>query len=437
MLYRARAIQVGISTAILAACIAPVRAEIGWQVDAGVSHTDNATLTDNNGVSDTLTTAGGAIAYDLDGRRIQASLTGHGNYVHYLDNTYDDDFQSFARGDLVVRIIPETFLWTLDDTYGQIAINQFSPVTPDNRQNINTFNTGPDFLVRLGNQSDLKLTGRYSNSQYEETDNIDSEKLTGSIAFRRHLSDSSYWGIVATDSHIKYDAPGDPTYDQPGAYATWSTTGARQTIAVDVGASRVETEDASFTTPLVHVNWSRRVAPSWTMDVHLASEYQNTSDQFVSQNLIRDPGTAEIGVSQAPAATYTGGLAFAFQRARTNFNVGGGYSRLDYVDDNSLNENSWYGTVELRRRHTPQLEGFVNYRIEKRNYQNNPLREDTRQRAELGLDWRVGKSLFLTTGYQYNNADSDSVTNRYSANMVYLTLSYRQGALTGPRGLAQ
>src|SRR5262245_27320298 len=77
MLNRTRVTQVGLGTAIIIFCTAPVRAELGWSVDAGASHTDNATLADNGGASDSLTSIGGAVAYDLDGSRVKAALNGH------------------------------------------------------------------------------------------------------------------------------------------------------------------------------------------------------------------------------------------------------------------------------------------------------------------------------------------------------------------------
>jgi hypothetical protein len=430
---RARAIQVGIGTAMFLMCGAAARADIGWSVDAGAGHTDNAALTDTAEQSDTLALLGGSINYEHESTRVNASLAGSGNYVHYADDTFDDDFQSRATGKLAVGIIPEKFFWSVDDDYGQISVDQFQPVTPENRQNVNTFTTGPDFIMRLGPQSDLKFSGRYNDTQYEESNQIDSSRWSGSITFLRHVSDTTSWGVVASQQRTEYDAPGSPEYEQPMLYGTWETTGARQSLEINVGANRFDADDESATKPLVRVNWTRRIATSWTMGVNLRSEYQNTTDQFLNQNLIRNPATAELGISQVPAANNGGELSFEFQRPRTRFSVGGGYSQLEYAVDNGLDEDDWYGVVQISRRHTPRLEGFVNYRVDKRKYDNNAAFDDTRQRAELGVDWRLGESLYMTAAYQYSSSDSDSMTNRYSANMVYLMFSIRRGTTAGPR----
>ncbi len=426
---RAQVVKVGI-TGIACVALAPLAfADIGWSIDAGAGHTDNATLVDANPVSDTLSSIGGAIFYSLDSRRIQASLDGRGSYIHYADETYEDDFQGLAAGSLMLGIVPDTFLWAVEDTYGQITINQFEPVTPENRQNINNFSTGPDLILRLGGQSDLTFSGRYGDVMYEESDQIDEQTLKASLAFRRKLSENASWGIVATDTRVEYDAPGNPEYDRPAVYATWSAKGDRQSLSADLGANRIETDTESFTKPLVRLKWNRRVAPSWTMDLNLASEYQNTSEQFISRNLQPDLGTADVLASANPAAAYYGSLLFAFERPRTRLSLGGGYSQLDYVNDVGVNENSWYGTGEFSRQMTPRLQGFVTYRYEQNEYETVAAQDRTRQIAGVRVDWRVGKATFVTGGYTYTDSDSDSLLNTYTGNLYYLTLSYRYGTI--------
>lgn len=418
--------------------ISPVAlAELAWSVDTGVGHTDNARLTPTNTESDTLPWVGGMIEFEREGRRLRASLAGQGSYVHYMDDTFDDDFVGSAAGFLELGIVPETFLWTIEDHFGQASVDQFEPVTPENRQNINTFTTGPDFIARLGSQSQLRLAARFSDTTYERSDEIDTQTLTGSISFVRNLSPNTSWAIVAAAQRIDYDAPGVETYEQPSLYVSWQSRGARQALAVDLGANRVEGFGDSHTKPLLRLNWSRRIAPSWTLDANAAAEYRNTSEQFIGRRRlgVSPAATTDLGISAAPAETYEGGLALTFERLRTRFSVGGGYSQLNYVVDTGLDEDSWFGFTQLSRRFTPRLQGFLTYRIEKKDFEDVG-QDDTDQTAELGLDWRAGKSLFLTLGYNYSDSDSSSFTNTYTSNVVYLTVSYRYGTTSQPRSFA-
>lgn len=405
----------------------PALAELSWSVDAGVGHTDNATLVDSNPESDTISSFGGEIDYQLKGVRTDASLNAQGNYEHYIDGTFDDDLQGSARGNVVFGVVPDTFFWTVEDTFGQIATNQFEPVTPDNRQNINDFRTGPDFVVRLGAQSDLEFQARYGDVRYEDSDEIDEQTWDGSISFRRHLSPSTHWAIVASNNRIEYDAPGTEKYDQPRIYGTWQSTGARQSLSVDVGANQVRRRDDSFTKPLVRIDWNRKVAPSWTFNLNLGSEYQNSSERFVRQNSRSDSATSDVALTDVPAQTYSGVASLAFRRTRTQFSVGGGYFREKYVVENRLDEDRWYVVTEFARRLNPRLQGFVSYRIEKNTYDSSATLDETTQTVGTRLEWGIGPSVFLTLGYEYEDSDSDSQVNRYSSNLAYLLVSYRRG----------
>lgn len=416
-----------IATALL--ILPPVTlAEVAWSVDSGVGHTDNATLSATDEVSDTLTWIGGSVAFEQDSRRVKASLDAQGNYVRYMDDTYDDDLVGYATGSLTLGIVPEAFLWTFEDSFGQVTINQFQPATPDNRQNINTFSTGPDFVARFGRQSQLRFSGRYDETRYEDSDRIDDQRLQASIAFERHLSANTSWAIIAASTRVEYDAPGARAYDQPELYASWRSTGARQTLSIDLGANRVKGFDDTYTEPLVRIDWTRRVAPSWTMNVNAASEFRNTSDQFVHRTSEGTPagGTAGVALTDAPAATYQAGLAFAFERPRTKFSISGGYTQLDYVIDNGLNEDSWFGTATLSRRFTPRVQGSLTYRARQVQYQSFD-RNETEHTAEAGLDWRATRWLFVTAGYVYSDSDRVSFGDTYTSNLVYVSLSYRRG----------
>ena len=408
-------------------------ADTEWTLDAGVARTNNATLSPTDKVSDTLPSVGGSVAYELDSRRIKSSLHGYGDYVHYVEGTFDDEFTGRAVGSVVLGVVPEHFLWTVDDTYGQIATNQFEPVTPDNRQNVNNFRTGPDLVLRLGDQSSLRFAGRYGNSKFGDSRQINTDTWNGSVSFQRSLSRNSSWGLVASQTRIEYDTPTIPAYDQPSLYAMLESNRGGQSLSVNVGVNRVDIGNQSSSSPLVRVGWKRQVAPSWTLNLDLSSEYQNTAQRFTSQAMRDVPGDTASSVSTVPAASYHGGLSFAFERTRTRLRLGGSYSKLEYVDNTGLDEKSWRAFAEVSRRLRPDLRAFLNYSVDRRTYAAVALRNDDKQSADAGLDWNFGRSTFLTVGYRYADSNSDSPINNYSASIYYLRISYRQGGLEAVR----
>ena len=421
--------------AVLAVSAGTAQAELGWSVGTGAGHSDNANRVETGKIDDTLMTLGGAIAYEHESRRVQASLTGYGTYLDYLDDTYDSDFLASGTGSLVIGIVPEQFLWTFDDTFGQMTINQFEPVTPENRQNANFFSTGPDLILRIGSQSNLKFGARYADSRYEETDTVNDQRLTGDITFSRQTSASVTWSAVAQASRVEYDVPGNPGYDLQNLFGQLQAEGARQTVSLDLGATRVADGGESYTNPLVRLDWNRRLTPSWTMDLNLGSEYRNTADRFVAGASVPDSGTGGVNVTGVPSETYYGGVTFSFQRPGTGFYVGTTYTRDNYVRSGELDENYWNASLGVSRRFTQQVQGFADYRYEKRDFQSGVGTDDTNT-FSARLDWALGRAIFITGGYRYEDRGSDIGTNGYTENLVYLSLSYRHGTIGAARNFA-
>ena len=411
---------------------APVAlADIGWSVESGIKHSDNVTLNDIGEVSDTIASLGGSLSLDRDSRRIQASLIGNGSYRNYLDGTYDDELVGQAAANLLLKLAPDRFHWSFEDTYGQVATNQFAAVTPENRQNINTLSTGPDFLLRLGRQTTLQLSGRYGDTNYQDSSELNTSNWGGSVSVLRNSSSKNSVGVVAEQNRFSYDAPATPNYDQQALYVSWQASGARQSLYVAIGANRVKSVDGSNSNPMLRVDWQRRVTPSWTMNVDLASEYQNTGQQFASQTTGSNSGATNVGISAAPAAARRAGTSFTYQSPRTRVTIGSGYSQLDYVGASTLDEDGWNAMANVHRRLTPRVNGSLGYRINKRDYDAvlNPGR--TERIAEAGLDWGFGKSTFLILEYRHTAATSPSPDFRYTDNSISLRVSYRRGETDG------
>lgn len=421
--------------AVLALSAGTAWAELGWSIGAGAGHSDNANRVETGKIDDTLMTLGGAIAYEHESNRVQASLTGNATYLDYLDETYDSDFLGSGTGSLVLGIVPERFLWTFEDTFGQITINQFQPVTPENRQNANYFSTGPDLILRLGSQSDLTIGGRYADSRYEETDTVNDRRLMGNITYSRHTSPSVTWSAVAQASRIEYDLPDNPGYDLQNVYGQLQAEGARQTIDLDLGVSRVADGGESYTIPLIRLAWNRQMTPSWTLDVGLGSEYQNTGDRFVAGSGTPEGGTGGVNVSGIPSETYYGGVTFTFNRPRTGFQVGTRYAKDNYVRSGELDQETWSANVGISRQFTQRLQGFADFNYQQRDFQSGVGSDDTSWFSGR-LDWALGRAVFITGGYRYEERSSEIGVNSYTENLVYLSLSYRYGEIGAARNFA-
>lgn len=430
-----RQIALAVAAALLAGT-AVAETQLGWSVGAGAGYNDNATRVDTDKVSDTLTALSGTIAYEQKTQRIDASLTGFGTYLSYVDDTYDADFLGSLDGNLTLGIVPERFLWTFDDTFGQITIDRFAPVTPENRQNANYFSTGPDVYIRLGSATDLRLSGRFSDSRYEDTDTSNDQRLSGDISFIRRSSAQVAWSAVASASRVEYDLPGNPGYDLQSLYGSLEAEGARQTVNLDLGATRIADGGESQTNPLVRLEWNRRLNPSWTLDLNAGTEFRNTADRFVGGGTGPEGGTGGVTVSNVPSESYHGDLTLAFERQRTRAYVGSSYYQNNFIGSGELDEDGWGATAGISRQFTQRLQGFLDLGYWSRNFESDTGSDDTRT-FSARLDWQAGRSIFVTAGYRYEQRDSDIYeAGTYTENFGYLSFSYRYGEAAAPRAFS-
>jgi len=426
----------GVVAALLACAFPVAGAESGWAVDMSGGHTDNARRTETGRVSDTILTAGVAATFKEQTRRLKASIEGSGTWFDYLDDTYDDDFLASGQAELVFGVVPDRFLWSVEDTLRQIAVDLTQPVTPENRQSANVFRTGPDFIFRLSDRSEVTLGSRFTKTAYEETTRIDDTQISGELRWLRRVSSATAWGAVASHQHVEYDAPEDPAYEQQELYGTLQSDGARQAIRLDIGATRLSGDAGSGTStnPLLRVSLSRQLRRTLVLGLNFGSEYRNSSDRFSRDSLVVAPGPERVVLSAVPAQARFGDVKLSLTRPRTSVDIGASYSREKPVAGPGFEERLWRLSAGASRSLRPTLRGFVNYGYEDRQLKFTELQADQTQVASLGLDWRVGRSTFITVGYRREDREGTLGTGTYVDNLFQLRVAYRNGALAETDG---
>lgn len=412
---------------VLAVAVIPAaQAETGWYVNAGLGHTSNATRVETDEISDTIAAIGLGIALEHEGPRLEARLHGNATSLSYLDDTYDSDLLASVNGRLDYSFIPDRFLWTVEDRFGQTAVNVFEPITPENRQNTNVFSTGPDFIFGTGSKSTLRLSGRYTSSWFEETGFVDDQRIEGTALWLRQVSGTTTWGLGGTQRRVEYDLEGDPGYDQQELFATFRAEGARQDLQVDVGATRLADGGTDETNPLLRLSWDRELTASWKLEVAAGSEYRNTSDRFNSGDIPPNAGTTPVTISNVPTESRYANATLRFERVRTRFYVGVGYTDDEGVRSDLFDESTTTLSAGFNRKLRQRLELHLDARHGKREF-GGVGGEDETNDASLRIEYRLGKATFLSGGYRYEKRESDLPLNSYTDNMYFVSVSYRRG----------
>jgi len=411
-----------------ALCATQSGTELEWSLNTAVGHTDNVTLVESDTVGQTVASVGGKIDLAREGSRLNATLRGDGNFIKYLDDAYDDEFLGSAAANILFGVVGDSLTWTLDDTFGQTATDDFRPTTPDNRGHVNIFSTGPDFRLPIGRGTDLVVGGRYQDSNYETANSIDSHTWTGNAAVIRRISPAVSWSLNGSASRAVYDDTNSASYNKQELFLQLNTAGSRQTLMIDLGVGFLDQADQTDSKPLFRVNWSRRLTTSWKLAVGAGSEYQNSSDQFVGGvSGVEDGtdlgGTQDIILTDQVQRNDSLAMSLVFERPRTKLRLFGDVSRERFPDSSDLDRDRWSLGAEASRRVTQRLEAFLGVSYQKRDYAGTN-EDDNTSEFTARADWRLGRVIFLGLegGMQRRSGDTGF---DYDETIYRAILSYR------------
>lgn len=399
-------------------------AEYGWSLEAGVGHTDNAAQEKTGTVEDTLIAVGGAVSAVHESRRMEFSLEGSASQVKYVDDTYGDDFVASAFGRAVIGIVPKRFTWTFQDQVGQVSRSLSGTDTPDNRQFVNVFSTGPDILLRpASGDTEFGLAARFQDTRFEFEDGVDEQRGNVSARLLKRLSQRSHWGLVIDASKVDYKLDTTPDYDQQEVYLQLESGRARHTFSIDAGAVRVDEASGANINPLVRAALTRQMRAGWSATVSAGTEVRSTGDRFV-EDATDNSSTGYVVITGLPSETLYGSLSLRSDRTRASFGSSLTFTQDDFPGDPTLDRDYWTLALEGSYRMSPVLSATGRVHFDRYEFQGST---DDRMRVSLGLDWQAGRRLFVGFGYRLRIADGTASFGEYTENLVFATLAYRYG----------
>jgi putative beta-barrel porin BBP2 len=386
-------------------------------LQTGVSWSDNIGRAPDAEEEGSLGEAGLRLTYAGRGRRVQADLDTNVAYQHYFDDTFDDDVLGGVDGTVLADLVPERLRWFVQENFGQITSNAFAADTPENRENISYFTTGPDFTVRLGHAFSVALSGRYSDTAYE-TSALDSERYTGSLSLIRQLAASGSLSLNASQERVEFDNTALNTeYDRSQVFARYSHDGPRTGLGLDLGYTEIQTDARTSQGLLARLSLSRRVSASSTITVGAGTQFSDAGDLFRAtqgQQGVRLSGESVLATSD-PFESRFASAGWNFSRNRTTLGLSAQYGEEIYenVSSNDRTVTTW-GTYFTR-----QLSRYAQLRVYGRleDEQFDTLTFDD-QELQLGaaLSWTLGSTLQLRLQYDHFDRDSTAVTTEYTEN---------------------
>lgn len=392
---------------------------------AGGTWSDNIGRETANEDNGTLVQTGLLLDYKEQTRRFDASVDANAAYEHYSDNTFDDDVIGGVAGALEFRVAPERFNWIVQENFGQITTDPFAADTPDNRENVNFFTTGPDLTFRFGNALSLLLGGRYSISSYEESE-LDGDRYSETLALIRRLSSASALSLNATADQIKFDNTAvNENYDRYLGFLRYDNKGSRTALAVDLGYTAIDNGEETSDGVLARVSLVRRVSASSTLAFGAATQFSDASDLFrdsQNQQGVELSGESVVGSSD-PFESRLVSLNWNFERNRTSFGVGVQYSEEDYENIATNDRTLTTYNVSFGRKLSPTVAVRLLGTYEREHFERVDF-DDDELRANASISKNLGRTLQVRLQYSLNDRDSSSVGTKYKENRVSLFVSW-------------
>ena len=411
----------------------PAQATIAYDVYAGVNATDNVRLTQTARRADVISTVGFDLDWREERRLLETDVQADLSYLDYARGSFSPGVVGNFIGLGRFNIVPEKFSWMVSDNFGQEQINPLTPVTPQNRENVNYLSTGPDVTLPLGSAAALLLDGRYSKVSYQTSD-LGSNRYSGSLGVLRQLSSSSSISINVEDQLNRFDNSNlNPDYDEQQAFIHYNKKGVRTRFDAQIGYARLKLRDGGTTTgePMVRAEVTRQLSPRTSVVLTGGHEYSDASDDF---RLLQALGGANLATQAVqptgiPFKNNYVTLGLKYQRDRTGFGLDFGHYGMTYIQhfasalSAALDERRNTAVLSASRRLSPLVDAQLSFSYE-RDIFDESINTSQFFTGTAQLNWHMTQKVGLAFLYAYTRRESNLPEGSYYDNILWLRVTY-------------
>jgi len=371
-------------------------------------------------------------------RLFDANLKANFSYLDYLQGAFSPDLIGRADGTAHVSVVPERFTWTFQEDFGQGAINAFVAPTPDNRQNINYFSTGPNLFFRFSGTGFLNLTFRYARSTYTSSP-FDNGRIQGGFELGQQLSPLSTISLDANSERVLYSNTLVATdFDRTSAFLRYEIDGVRTDISANLGGSKISSGEESQSGPVARLEIHRRISSRSKIGLSVAREFTDASAGFSTaqtgalNGIITTPAPVTANNYTSDSST----LTWAYGYNLTTLNLSGRWAKDGYSSQPQFDQTRLGAEVNLTERLTRAFTTQISGSLYRTDFQHTDF-VDTEPGSHY-QDGRLGLAFIYTAGRalefrlrvdhlarSVSAASSTTGLFGFHSNTVYLTVGYR------------
>lgn len=436
------------------ATLTPRAQTLSYGADVGLGETDNVNLAPSDKISQTIATTDVDFALQQQTRLLDLNLKGDFTDYDYLEHAYGNEFIGRFDGTGKVALVPDRLTWVLQDDFGQAQLDPYTPVTPNNLENLNYVSTGPDVSLHLGGTGFMNASARVAQAEYEISP-FNSNRLLGSLAGGVHLSPNSSVSLNVDSERVLFNNTVVNTdFDLSSAYVRYEAHGARTDLTANLGATEIDQGGATTTGPLAQLSLTRTLTPAAKLTFSGGRQLTDPASSFSTIQ-----GGAMSAITVAPAiltsASYTSHYAsatWAYKRNRTTIKLSARWEQDSYdaqpIFDNTIDGGEFSVERQLTHAFSAQLLG----RWYKSDYPHGIITTEdgvvtqvngivtsengivpagtastdyATETIGAALTWRHGRWLEIRLRYEHNAEVVTGVGSGFTENRAFLTVGYR------------
>lgn len=420
----ARTLRLGFAplvAVVLTLASLPVQAQLQISGSQAARFTDNARKTVTNGKSDVESSTSLTATYESEPGRCNASLATTVGYSIWLNDSFDNETSASMNLDSECELATGLF-WDLDNSLSEVTQDNTQSDTPANRTRKNIFSSGPRYVWRPGTLDTISLSARYENTEFDEPEETDSERSTGSIAWSHLFSQTFSGGISTGYTKTELDTGAEITVET--IRVTFDKRWAVTSVSGSIGLSESETELGSTSQAsdglVGQLDVTRTLNPSANWYLKAARELTDRTSSFDLQFEEFEFNLNESATVQTTSLST--GLRKGFSD-QGSLNIEVFANQSDLLETDELEESAGLN-LGYSRPIRGQFSGNTSLGYRYMTFEEDQSDDEVIE-AQLGLSYQASRELSVSARIGHEQKTSDVRSREYDEFWAQLSVGYR------------
>ncbi|HEY6923304.1 MAG TPA: outer membrane beta-barrel protein [Steroidobacteraceae bacterium] len=429
--------------ALLAAASTSHAALPGYEISVGAIESDNIERVPQGGKHDTVLEQQLRLTWHDERPRLDADIDADLSHLTYVPRIFADQVIGNLIGSAKVGLVPQVLFWDISDNFGQGVTDPLAAVTPQNRENINYFTTGPELLMQVGGDNFLHVRGTYGKTSYQRSQ-LDANRFGAGLGFIHRLSsvvDVSL-NLNGERNNYAYDNL-FPDFSTQEAFVHVDAKGSRTTLGADLGYGRIETSSSDVNgvvTPssshgsvTARLQATRKLSASSTLSMSAGREYSDAAAAFQVAQVLSGAnlGTQQTVQTNGPFTMVYETVGWNWARGRSTLGITASHFKDTYVETAGLDDTRAEIDLNASRRLSPTVQVSLLEQYLRQVF-TNVAGNSTVSTTDARLAWQPSRRITVSFDYMFSRRSSEVRSTDYRENTVWLSIGYGRPAEIPP-----